>query len=112
VHTELLEDLPSMAIGRNLLAPPYVDIKHVLRKGGSPPLVLLLGCGTGVSDVAFQSLPAQFRRKGAAIVVSTMAELLDVHAPRLAAVILTELAKPARRRRTFGEVMLAAKRTC
>jgi hypothetical protein len=75
-------------------------------------LVLLLGCGTGVSEVAFQSLPAQFRRKGAAIVVSTMAELLNVHAPRLAAIILAELGKSPRKRRTFGEVMLAAKRTC
>jgi hypothetical protein len=112
VHTALLQNLPSMEIGQRLLDPPYVDVKHVLKTGGSPPLVLLLGCGTGVGDIAFQSLPAQFRRKGAAIVVSTIAELLDVHAPRLAAFILGELAKPAASQRTFGEIMLTVKRTC
>jgi hypothetical protein len=112
VHTAILQNLPSMEIGQKLLDPPYVDAKHVLKTGGSPPLVLLLGCGTGVGDIAFQSLPAQFRRKGAAIVVSTIAELLDVHAPRLASFILGELAKPAASQRTFGEIMLNVKRTC
>lgn len=112
VHTAHVRNLPSMEINTELLDPPYVDVKHVRRQGGSPPLVLLLGCRTGVGPVAFQSLPAQFCRKGAAIVVSTMAELLDEHAPRLAAFILAELAKPTDGERAFGDVMLNVKRAC
>ena len=89
-----------------------MDAKHVCKAGSSPPLVLLLGCGTGVADAAFQTFPAQFRRKGAAIVVSTMAELLDNHAPRLAAKIIAEIAKKGGKKRTFGEIMLSVKRRC
>jgi hypothetical protein len=112
VHTDQLINLPTMEIADELLDPPYVDAVHVCKPGGAKPLVLLLGCGSGISAVPFQGMPAQFRRKGAAIVVTSMAELLDVHAPKLAALILAELEKSAAGPRTFGDIMLSVKRTC
>jgi hypothetical protein len=111
VHTEKIRNAPSMEISGELLDPPYISNAIVKdRDQDSPPVVLLLGCGTGVADVGFHQFSAQFRRKGAAIVVSTVAELLDVHAPRLAEGIVEELASPRKNGRTFGDVMLAMKR--
>jgi hypothetical protein len=111
VHTDLVNLMPSMEIDNQLLDPPDIDWPDVKAKeDGEPPLVLLLGCGTGTADVPFQKLPAKFRRSGAAIVVSSIAELLDTHAPRLAALIAEELASVPPEPRTFGDVMLAVRR--
>jgi hypothetical protein len=111
VHTDLVNLMPSMEIGNQLLDPPDIDWPDVkAQEDGEPPLVLLLGCGTGTADVPFQKLPAKFRRSGAAIVVSSIAELLDTHAPRLAALFAEELASVPPEPRTFGDVMLAVRR--
>lgn len=110
VHTEIKQNTPSMEINGEFLDPPYIDENQVVAPGAEPPLVLLLGCGTRYADVPNQSLAAEFRMSGAAIVISTLAELLDSHAPRLARAILAEVAKPSMSQRSFGEVLLAVKR--
>lgn len=110
VHTQVKQQTPSMEINGKFLDPPIIYKSQVVAPGAEPPLVLLLGCGTRLADVPSHSLAAQFRRSGAAIVVSTLADLLNSHAPRLAQAILAEVAKPSNGQRSFGEVLLAVKR--
>ncbi|HVU36074.1 MAG TPA: hypothetical protein VHE61_21715 [Opitutaceae bacterium] len=108
VHVQKTRPRTALELKADLM--DYVYPAHVQKPDGCQPVVLLLGCGTGVMEIPSQSFTAQFRRKGAAIVVSTIAELLDVHAPRLAERIVTELAKPSASGRTWGDLMLAVKR--
>lgn len=77
----------------------------------SPPLVLLLGCETGAPEIAFQGFVAQFRRRRAAIVVSTTARILGRHAIPLAQEFVRILkALPATGDATFGDAMLGVRR--
>ncbi len=111
VHTETKNPkLPRMEINREFLDPPNIHKSGLVPAKPSHPLVLLLGCGTRYAKVPSHSLAAQFRQEGAAIVVSTLAELLAKHAPPLAEAILAELARTAPAPRSFGEIMLAIKR--
>lgn len=56
------------------------------------PLVLLIGCDTGViSPSDFQSFVAQFKDKGASMVVGTIAPILGRHASRVAEALVEEM---------------------
>jgi hypothetical protein len=56
------------------------------------PLVLLIGCDTGVvSPSDFQSFVAQFKEKGASMVVGTIAPILGRHASRVAEALVEEM---------------------
>lgn len=80
---------------------------------GGAPVVLLLGCGTALANVSWQRYPMQLRHHGAAIVVSSLAELLGSQATQLAEWLVAALteAQSAKDKRYFGEIMLQVKRT-
>jgi hypothetical protein len=74
VHTEPVDGsmVKKMEIsGDDSLHTGQVDEEIVGEGAGHHPMVLLLGCHTGTSEVPFEALTAQFKRKKAAIVLGT-----------------------------------------
>lgn len=101
-----------MQIGENdSLAVVRLTAEHVWMKKSQPPLVLLLGCETGAPDIPFQGFVAQFRRRGAAIVVSTTARILGRHAVPVAREFVLGLGQQRKDgAASFGDVVLDVKR--
>ncbi len=84
---------------------------HVAKPRRDPgPIVLLLGCQTQLARIAFDSFVGSFSRKGAAIVVSTVATVLGRHVGPAAECLAQRLHEAAAENRSFGEAMLAARR--
>jgi hypothetical protein len=94
------------------LLATYITPDHVhARQDFQPPVVLLLGCETQNRDIPFQGFVAQFRRKGASIVVSTVSTVLGRHAARVAQELLAILQRQSQQKTsTFGEVMVKLRR--
>jgi len=105
-------NLSQMEIGKDAKLPErHISENHVRPSQTSPrPLVLLLGCETLAPDVPFQSFPAQFRRKGAAIVLSTLTKVLGRHAGPVAVQIVNSLEQAARQQMSFGDALLNVRR--
>ena len=85
---------------------------HVCGPGNvSGPIVLLLGCSTGLADIPFHSFVVRFGEEGAAIVLCTLAVVLGRQAAPVAEQIIDGL---CRRTKTgnacFGDVLLDVKR--
>lgn len=116
VHTERVaqdDPMQKMEIGSaSWLETVELGDEHVRPSPDrSPPLVLLLGCQTGSPEISLHSLVAQFRRKGAAIVVSTGAKIHSVHAVPVAEEFIKLMETVAIGPETsFGDVMLLARR--
>lgn len=83
VHTEIKQNTPRIWQSMvNSWIRLYRREPGRIAPGAEPPLVLLLGCGTRYADVPNQSLAAEFRMSGAAIVgISTLAELFPTATP-------------------------------
>jgi hypothetical protein len=113
-HTELdltTSDL-SLEIGNELIKVGQIDRSMVcVPEGRTLPIVFLLGCETGAAAIGFESVAAQFRRAGAAIVVSSIANILGRHASGVAAEFVEELAalKPGTEL-SFGEIVRDVRR--
>jgi hypothetical protein len=89
----------------------YLDVQHVRPDGTQPgPLVLLLGCETGVHWIAYQSFVVRLRSRGASIVVSTVSSVLGRHAAPTAVALVAELLKQRAANGGLGDVMLAVRR--
>lgn len=74
VHTDKIDGsiAKKMEIGGDdSLHTGQVDEEIIGEGPGHHPLVLLLGCHTGTSEVPFEAITAQFKRKKAAIVLGT-----------------------------------------
>jgi hypothetical protein len=102
-----------MEIGEASWLPlPQLEQEHVVRENGAPPLVLLLGCETGVPERQFANFVNRLRNRGAAIVVATGAKIHSLHAVPVAKQFLTRIEEAAGKDgdATFGEVMLAVRR--
>lgn len=123
-HPELLVLLPHhtsegsnsiLEIGKDSrLKATLVKEKHVF---GDPkpspltrPIVLLLGCETEDSEIAFERFPSMFAERGAAIVVGTIATVLGRHASPAAVHLIDELYRSSRKPRSFGELLVDARR--
>lgn len=115
VHTEPSEDdedMPRMEIGADSWLP-VADIsgKYLLKETFSPPLVLLLGCETGVPDKEFANFVNKLRNEGAAIVVAAGAKIHSLHAVPVAKEFVTAIQRIAKRKgATFGEIMRDVRR--
>ncbi len=109
-HVDHNQQPPTMEIGKHFKNPPGVDQTDVVGAPPQQPLVLLLGCGATHAQVDFMSLPAQFRRNQAALVVAPIAELLAGDAPEIARVFIETLAAGKGKPRPAGEVLLETKR--
>jgi hypothetical protein len=107
-------DQPALEIGTDeQLLCSYLEPKYVSATESEAPLVLLLGCETALSDVAFENFVSAFQRNGAAIVVGTTATVLGYHAATVAASLVSELRSAVVDESvgsTFGEVLVAARR--
>ena len=89
------------------ISESYVHTAHDYQ----PPVVLLLGCKTAAPDVPFQGFVPQFRRNGAALVLTTLTPVLGRHAVPVANVLLSELKRAAEDRETFGDALLRLRRS-
>lgn len=112
-HTEKSGSMPALEIEEGVL----VEMQSIeedfvyLQREFSPPVVFLIGCETGASDIEFINFVAQFRLGGAAIIVSTGAPIRGRHAVPVTVELLEQLkeysGKPAV---SFGQVMRIVKR--
>jgi hypothetical protein len=116
VHTATAgeaDPMPQMEIGDgSWLVSARLDERYVRPTLANPaPVVLLLGCETAAPEVSFAGLASQFRRHGAAIVVSTGSKIHSDQAVPIAAGLINELGRIEERNEgSFGEVMLGMRR--
>ncbi len=114
-HTLLDEftDAETLEIGSNSqrrTGDINIDYVHP-NEAAPPPIVLLLGCETGVADVPFESYVAAFRRSQAAMVVSSLSKVLGRHAAPVAETFILELNQAAGQDpKPFGEVAREVRR--
>lgn len=109
-HVDHTSQPPVMEIQHEMKDPPGIDPADVVAAPPQQPLVLLLGCGAAHARIDFMSLPAQFRRNHAALVIAPIAELLDIDAPELARIFIETIAACRPYPRPAGEVLLETKR--
>jgi hypothetical protein len=109
-HVDHNQQPPTMEIQKQFKNPPGVDETDVVGVPPQQPLVLLLGCGAAHAQIDFMSLPAQFRRNQAALVVAPIAELLADDAPEIARIFIETIAAGNGTARPAGEVLLETKR--
>ena len=111
-HTEKSGSEPALEIEQGVLVEMQSIEKDYVysRKEPYPPVVLLIGCETGAADIEFMNFVAQFRRGGAAIIVSTGAPIRGRHAVPVTLELLNQLKQcsdqPAM---SFGQVMRIVK---
>lgn len=107
VHQEVdARNSPSLEIGPPpLLKSLFLKGKHVVAPDGKvPPIVLLIGCETGLASISYESFAVKFQWHGAAQVVSTIATVLGRQAAPMAAEIL-EAIQAVRKPTSFAQVM-------
>ena len=102
----------TMEIGKNSkLTNDYIKSYHIRPTLMlPPPVVLLLGCETIGIDNPFQSFIAQFRRNGAAIVLSTLTEILGRHAAPIAEKIIDNLKQVSKEGKSLGDALIVVRR--
>jgi hypothetical protein len=94
----------------------WLDVDNIAKdyvlgpKEAPHPVVLLIGCSTGVQHVRFSNAAALFIASGASIVLSTLATILGEQAAQVTSELIERLAAPARGRATFGDALLATRR--
>jgi hypothetical protein len=111
-HTEKSGSVPALEIEEGVLVEMQsIEEDYVYsRKEPSPPVVFLIGCETGAADIEFMNFVAQFRRGGAAIIVSTGAPIRGRHAVPVTLELLNQLKKYSDQPATsFGQVMRIVK---
>jgi hypothetical protein len=116
VHTDYGEDntsLQRLEIGsKDYLEVVYLEADHVRNpKQNPPPLVLLIGCETGAPRIAFHSVVARLRDRGAAVVVSSGSAVLGRHTVPITVELVRALAGLRTGDVSFGDVMLLVRRT-
>ena len=116
VHTDtggLGDTMPQMEIGKeSWLVSARLDERYVRPTvDRPPPVVLLIGCETAAPEVSFAGLASQFRRHGAAIVVSTGSKIHSDQAVPIAASLIAQLGEIDQHAEgCFGEVMRGIRR--
>jgi hypothetical protein len=112
-NDEAADSLPVLEIGdRSRLEVGGLRPRHVLAHNAPVgPVVMLLGCTTAHDEIAWQSAAAAFRRRGASVVVGTLAETLGRQSAPMARMLADSLWGPdAVQGATMGEVMRQVRR--
>ena len=113
-HTDIDEDnkVAELEIGsKQWLTVDQIDESYI-GQGRSQPVVLLLGCETSRNDIVFEDFISNFMLSGAAIVVASSTLVLGRQATVLAAEFVKAIKNTSKKRKTtFGDVMLAVRRT-
>ena len=97
----------------NALPAGQVTAEHVKAADAGSPLVLLLGCKTADASVSYLNFVAEFREKGAALVIGTTATVLGRDVAPIAQRIVAELARVAEsdeKPQTVGSLLLKSRR--
>ncbi|MCJ7588113.1 MAG: toll/interleukin-1 receptor domain-containing protein [Candidatus Aminicenantes bacterium] len=105
--------IPVLEIGRDQFLPSSGIEESYLRPPGTAaePLVLLIGCSTARSEISFQSFIPRLKRKGASVVLATVAAILGRQAGPMTREFLVQLKKASRRPGAkFGDVLLRVRR--
>ena len=113
-HT-LLDDMDAETLeigGHSRLRVRKISDSHVRPDNSAPePVVMLLGCETGLADVPFESFVAAFRRHQAALVVTSLAKVVGRHAAPIAEAFIHELEHVTQNNSLpFGEIALTVRR--
>lgn len=107
-HTEKSKSVPALEIEEGVLVEMQsIEEDYVYsKKEPLPPVVFLIGCETGAADIEFMNFVSQFRRGGAAIIVSTGAPIRGRHAVPVTSELLNQLKQFSEHPKTsFGQVM-------
>ena len=102
---------PEIEIGPPpLLSSDDLDDEYVSAPGNEmPPIVLLIGCETGKANITYENFALRFQWRGAALVVSTIAEVVGRQAAPMAADIL-EAIQRVNKPTSFAVVMRDVRR--
>ncbi|HYC62226.1 MAG TPA: hypothetical protein VEK79_21930 [Thermoanaerobaculia bacterium] len=114
VHVEQEAKLQKMEIGdKEFLGAAFISEKFIREpKSNPPPLVLLMGCETGAPRMSFQGFVSQFRRFGAAAVISSGSTVLGRHVVPVTEELLAQLQSlSAGQSTSIGEAMRAIRRS-
>lgn len=86
-------NMPALEIANSWLESSRLDEDYVHPEGkiGPGPLVLLLGCSTALTGIAFLNFVREFKRSGASIVLGTLATIHGKQATAFATRLLGEL---------------------
>lgn len=103
-------DMPALEIADSWLESSRLDEDYVHPEGsvGPGPIVLLLGCSTALTDIAFLNFVREFKRSGASVVLGTLATIHGKQASSFAMRLLTEMKKQGNGKR-FDEMLLKVK---
>lgn len=103
---------PQMEIGKGVgLAQIYINRQYLVPSEDAPrPVVLLLGCTTLSTDIPFRSFAASFRREGAAIVLSTITDVLGRHVAPVSAQLVHNLEQAAEKGLSMGDALVLVRR--
>ncbi|MDQ3897122.1 MAG: CHAT domain-containing protein [Actinomycetota bacterium] len=112
MDTERDPAVSCLELGRALLPAAGIEVEHVGSGDVLPgPIVVLLGCNTGLDDTPLDSFAGAFRQRGASIVVCTLGELIPDQASGAAQALVTELAAAIRfLDNTLGDALLRVRR--
>jgi hypothetical protein len=112
-HTALDDVTQSQAleIAEADLRPAGLFTRAYIRddKADPGPVMLLLGCETGVPWQEYQTWTVRFRDQGAAVVVGTVATAPASHAARVATGLAGQLKSRRAKTSAFGDVLLHAR---
>jgi hypothetical protein len=112
-HTALDEATQSQAleIAEADLRPAGLFTRAYIRdqEAEPGPVMLLLGCETGVPWQDYQTWIVRFRARGAAVVVGTVATVPASHAARVATGLARQLRSRRAKTSAFGDVLLRAR---
>lgn len=91
-------NMPALEIANSWLESSRLDQDYVHPEGsaGPGPLVLLLGCSTALTEIAFLNFVREFKRSGASIVLGTLATIHGKQAAAFATRLLGEMKKQGR----------------
>jgi hypothetical protein len=108
IHTVKKNNRTLVEIGDKPI--PDLNLKGLMPNNTNRPvIVLLLGCGTGTSQVNFQSVAAYVQNCNPGIVVSTTSDVFGPIASKLAGYFVEQLGA-LKSGQSFGEIMLEIRR--
>ncbi len=103
-------NVPALEIGGDLKPVGGLDKEDVIGPSNRYPLVLVLGCSTGLTDIAFVNSISRFRKAGAAVTLGTVALITGRQTVRFVEKLLEGLKVAAAKNLPFDEAYLQVKR--
>jgi len=103
-------NMPALEIADSWLESSRLDQDYVFPEGstGPGPLVLLLGCSTALTEIAFLNFVREFKRSGASIVLGTLATIHGKQAAAFATRLLGAMKKQGKGL-PFDQILLKVK---